>query len=410
MPHWLENWERDFDLQFVYVDSDSADPYTEGITLGIAIPDQGSAAIENVSLPEAPGNYYIYAILDPPSSDPDCREATSTVVTVNLPEPFRIQGDSILCTGGSNSLSVPVTADYFWSTGATSQSIDVNREGVYSVTTTNSFGCETSATIEIIPNPITASSSFLPPLCTYDANGQISMDLLSGGVGTVLYQINNSMPQENPVFQNLAAGSYTVKVSDQSTCFYSETISLQSTDQLSVEIPPLNKAVRTDDSVRLEPVVSGAMIGQVAWSPAAGLSCVDCLDPVLKPKVPMTYVVTVTSGNGCVETDSVSVDVRVIRKIFAPNVFSPEAKEPNNKYFTISGGEELVEVEEMVIFNRWGQQIYQKQNFAPVDQSAAWDGTSGGQLVPPGVYVYYVSAVFSDGKKEVFAGDVTLIR
>ena len=176
-----ENWERDFDLQFVYLDNNTDDPYANGISLGFATPSQGMATLTNVNLPDTAGTYYIYAILDPPSSDPDCREAASVPVQVNAPAPFDIQGDSILCVGGSNTIRVPVTADYFWSTGATTQSIDVSREGAYSVTATDEFGCETSAVIELVQNPISASMNISPPVCSYDLDGRISVDLLSGG-------------------------------------------------------------------------------------------------------------------------------------------------------------------------------------------------------------------------------------
>ncbi len=44
-----------------------------------------------------------------------------------------------------------------------------------------------------------------------------------------------------------------------------------------------------------------------AWSPAAGLSCTDCPDPVATPGVTTTYTVQVTDSYGCLETGSVNV-------------------------------------------------------------------------------------------------------
>jgi hypothetical protein len=404
-----ENWERDFDLEFVYVKNESDDPYAEGVSLGFATPTQGGAGITNVRLPDTAGVYYVYAILSPPSAEADCRTATSTSVQVNAPAPFAIQGDAILCPGASNTLRVPVAADYFWSTGATTQSIDVYTAGNYSVTATDSFGCETSAGITVVENPLSASTTSSPPICSYDANGRITVNLLGGGVGTVLYQINEQAARPDPVFDNLRPGVYRVRVTDESACSYTETIDLPAVDQLSVELPPLNGAIRSDDSLRLAPQVGGVPV-VIAWNPAAGLSCTDCLTPWLQPKVPTTYTLTITSDNGCVHSDSVAVDVEVVHKIYAPNAFAPGSQEPANQYFAVSGGVELAGVEKMVVFDRWGNQVYQGQDLLPGDPGVGWDGTINGQPAPAGVYVYYVYAIFADGETEVFSGDVMLVR
>lgn len=404
-----ENWERDFDLEFVYVTNESDDPYTDGVSLGTATPTQSAAGIENVRLPDTAGIYYVYAILSPPSAEADCRTAISTTVQVNTPAPFVIQGDPVLCPGASNTLRVPVTADYFWSTGATTQSIDVSAAGRYSVTATDRFGCEISAGITVIENPLSAATTSSPPICSYDVNGRISVHLLSGGIGTVLYQLNETAPRQDPVFDNLPAGVYRVRVTDESACSYTETIDLPAVDQLSVELTPLNGAIRSDDSLRLEPQVGGVP-AVIAWSPAAGLSCTDCLNPWLQPKVPTTYTLTITSDNGCAQSDSLAVDVEVVHKIYAPNAFAPDSSEPANQYFAVSGGVELVGVEKMVVFDRWGNQVYQARDLSPGDPGGGWDGTINGQPAPAGVYVYYVYAIFADGETEVFSGDVMLVR
>jgi hypothetical protein len=45
------------------------------------------------------------------------------------------------------------------------------------------------------------------------------------------------------------------------------------------------------------------------WSPADGLSCTDCADPVASPAATTTYTVTGTSTNGCTASDAVTVAV-----------------------------------------------------------------------------------------------------
>ena len=58
-----------------------------------------------------------------------------------------------------------------------------------------------------------------------------------------------------------------------------------------------------------------------------------------------------------------------------------------------------------VIYNRWGQKIYETDN-----RKSAWDGTFNGKLQPVDVYVYTLDVTFSDGKKFRKTGDITLLR
>ncbi|MFQ5446348.1 MAG: PKD domain-containing protein [Saprospiraceae bacterium] len=54
--------------------------------------------------------------------------------------------------------------------------------------------------------------------------------------------------------------------------------------------------------------VTGAT-GALAWSPATGLSCTDCPNPVANPATTTTYTVTHTDSTGCVSSDQVTVTV-----------------------------------------------------------------------------------------------------
>lgn len=47
-----------------------------------------------------------------------------------------------------------------------------------------------------------------------------------------------------------------------------------------------------------------------SWSPAAGLSCTDCANPIASPASSTTYTVTVIDAGGCTGTDSVRITVQ----------------------------------------------------------------------------------------------------
>ncbi|MBS1917475.1 MAG: gliding motility-associated C-terminal domain-containing protein [Bacteroidetes bacterium] len=73
-------------------------------------------------------------------------------------------------------------------------------------------------------------------------------------------------------------------------------------------------------------------------------------------------------------------------------------------------GKGLSTVQSMRIFNRWGQMIFEKRNFAPNDPSAGWDGTFGGKKMPVDVYVYTIEVVCENSVVVPYHGNVALIR
>jgi gliding motility-associated-like protein len=65
-------------------------------------------------------------------------------------------------------------------------------------------------------------------------------------------------------------------------------------------------SICTGDSARLEAKGTGSF----SWSPASGLSDASIPDPIAYPTVRTKYLVTLSNGPGCVNTDSVVVDVK----------------------------------------------------------------------------------------------------
>jgi hypothetical protein len=77
--------------------------------------------------------------------------------------------------------------------------------------------------------------------------------------------------------------------------------------QLAPELPGLVN-VCAGEGVPL--VAAGAL--SYSWSPAAGLSCTDCADPVASPAVTTTYTVAFRDGLGHEETREVTVVVNEV--------------------------------------------------------------------------------------------------
>ena len=60
-----------------------------------------------------------------------------------------ISGSLSVCQGSSSTLSAPAGFTYLWSTGATTQTINVTAAGNYTVTITDGLGCSNSSTVAV---------------------------------------------------------------------------------------------------------------------------------------------------------------------------------------------------------------------------------------------------------------------
>ena len=71
---------------------------------------------------------------------------------------------------------------------------------------------------------------------------------------------------------------------------------------------------------------------------------------------------------------------------------------------------DVAEVTQFKIFDRWGNLLFDEGPFIPNDPQFGWDGTFQGQEMNSGVYVFFAEVEFVDGRTEYFEGDVLLMR
>jgi hypothetical protein len=119
-----------------------------------------------------------------------------------------------LCPGRTLALTSSAASSYAWSTGGTTQAIDVTAAGAYTVTTTESHGCTgTSAATNVVMYPT-------PPTPTITAGGPTRF--CKGGVLTLTansaasYLWNTGATTQ--AIQVNAADSYTVTTTDINGC------------------------------------------------------------------------------------------------------------------------------------------------------------------------------------------------
>lgn len=96
--------------------------------------------------------------------------------------------------------------------------------------------------------------------------------------------------------------------------------------------------------------------------------------------------------------------------VYIPNAFSPN-DDGINDTFTVFGDRDLVLIESIQVYNRWGEMIYRGQELPPNDTGNSWDGRlPSGELAPNGVYLYSMTLLMEDGALRQRKGALTLMH
>jgi gliding motility-associated-like protein len=139
------------------------------------------------------------------------------------------------------------------------------------------------------------------------------------------------------------------------------------------------------------------------WSPAAGLSCTSCSNPVATPTATTTYAIEVTDqASGCTGSDTIVVEVYEQTDVFIPTAFSPNKDGANDVLFVRGNG---IRDFELVIYNRNGEAVFRTSS-----QAEGWDGTYKGQDLDSGVFHYVLTGTFSSGESISQSGNVSICR
>nr|MDQ3048443.1 PKD domain-containing protein [Bacteroidota bacterium] len=110
-----------------------------------------------------------------------------------------------------------------------------------------------------------------------------------------------------------------------------------------------------------------------------------------------------TTAEGCVDSVSIPLEIRPVFTLYIPNAFTPDGN-GNNDYFIPKGAE--INEFSMMIFDRWGEMIFQSN-----DLSKGWDGkaNNGSNIAQQGVYVYKISVRDFEQRYHAYTGHVTLL-
>lgn len=244
----------------------------------------------------------------------------STSFTVTLTQNPQIVATATpvnaLCNGGTGSVNLSVTGGtpgytYAWTrTGggfsATTQNLSGVTPGTYNVTVTDSRNCTTTASATVTqPLAITVSPSVTHILCNGQSTGSITLvpDLVTGGVPPYTYLWSNG--SSAPTISNLAAGNYSVTVTDANGC--SINSGAIAVNQPSAIIASANAAaIPCNGGTTTITVNASGGTGTLQYSLNGGTFQLSNQFTGITAS-PSPYIITVRDANNCTTTTSVTV-------------------------------------------------------------------------------------------------------
>jgi gliding motility-associated-like protein len=116
---------------------------------------------------------------------------------------------------------------------------------------------------------------------------------------------------------------------------------------------------------------------------------------------------------------TIFVDKR--KRVYIPTAFSPDG-DGLNDVIMIYAARDVERIKVWRIFDRWGELVFEREDFPANDPAFGWDGQWRNALqqkrkqedrltlMNAQVFVYYAEVEFIDGETVQFKGDFTLMK
>jgi hypothetical protein len=237
----------------------------------------------------------------------------NTSVVVAEPEPFieEVSIENVTCASSTNGqLSVVPTLsagllDFAWNTGDSTATISNLVVGAYTVTVTNALGCTNTRSMEILAPTPPALQMAASPTCAGMATGSAGVTV-QGGTAPFAYQWNDPNNCVVAVAPNLAAGNYLVTITDANNCtFVSNPITVGST---TPNVVATSAASQVCPGATVQLNAAGGV--SYVWNNTTSLSNASISNPLATIQSPTTYIVTVTTAQGCTATANVTISTK----------------------------------------------------------------------------------------------------
>lgn len=147
----------------------------------------------------------------------------------------------------------------------------------------------------------------------------------------------------------------------------------------------------------------------LVWQPQAPCADSACVDNCIQLTTPSTFKLIATDVSGCVLQDEIHIRISNKNRVYAANVFSPDARWPNNR-FSLNCDRAVVNIKRFFIADRWGDLVFDRYDVPPNSPDDGWDGTYMGKLMDPGTYIFGAELERFDGTTFFEKGGFSLVR
>ena len=346
----------------------------------------------------------------------DCKGSFSFDIVAPPKLEVNIDTINISCFGLTNGKAVAKPAGGVgnyrinWSNGALGDTAVNLRKGNYNVTVFDKNDCMTTSSVLINEPPqiLLNATRIKAAKCYGDSTGELVV-LGSGGTPPYRYSIDGVRFQSDSSFLKIPAKKYSVVVRDSTGCKTIYDVTVPQPPQLLVDAgPDLEIDLGYSATLRAVVVPTSKSVSYI-WTPQdTTISCKDCATVIVTPIQTTTYRVSVKDSTNCTAFDEVLVRILKRRPVYIPNAFSPNG-DSNNDLQCVLGN--CIESMNFVIYNRWGEQVFRRDNELPGSSNLGWDGTDfRGKMLDEGVFIWRADIEFSDGRVLEYSGDVTLLQ
>lgn len=352
-------------------------PLSIGRTLQAASFQWNTGANTALISVQQPGIYWRYTTVGACTAIDSMQILSKAVTPIDLGRDTSFcQSPVIVLSAHDNSLQ------YLWSNGSTASQIEVSVSALYWCKATNANGCVSRDSILVQPGPLPAA--IFPADSFFCLNSSLPLSAVIASGESYLWQDGSTSPEivvDKP-------GQYTVLVTKQGCSRTYRT-------NVSEKRPP---AINLGPDLALckgqSHILYSGQNTAVTWQDGSTAASFVVTGPGL-------YYVSASNSCGT-GRDSVVVTAGSCALIF-PGAFSPNSDGRNDLFKPVYSSS--VTGYTLVIFNRWGQKIFESRN-----PSIGWDGTVAGRLQQPGPFVWMASYRDATGKTAALKGSVLLVR
>jgi hypothetical protein len=350
---------------------------------------------------------------------PQCSGADTVTFTV-VPKPVvDIPGlDTILaCYGNNTTINSTVLVGtppytYTWSPGSFPSSpslvISPTSPTTYVVSVTDANNCSNGTDtllVNVTPQLFVVISNDTT-ICRYPLGTAPLTTAVSGGTAPYTFawspMTDLTNPVNTPTHANITARpltttTYTMTATDNHNCTSSNAVKITSYQPLVAPIASPTTISETKTAT-LDASFAGNTGSNFLWKRADNIGTpLNSASLYLEYQGPDTvrYVAIVTNpANGCENHDTIDVwSISDNTLLYVPNIFSPNAVNPENQKFRIYGDNLAPDNFKILVYNKWGNVVYESTDLMDT-KTNGWDGGTKME----GVYTYVIVGKFKNGK------------